>query len=142
MNDNKQNELRLDRGQIEVVDDAMAQVLRLKSGPERLSMADKLFGFVRTLLVNRLRSDHPDWDEQRIREETAHRLSHGAIEDVIVKKMDFYRDGDSEKHLRDIAGVLKISGEQVDREYISEWAARLGLESIWQAIVARLEQGR
>lgn len=74
-----QNERRLDRGQIEVVDDAIAQVLRLKSGPERLAMADKLFGFVRSMLLNRLRADHPDWDEKRIREETAHRLSHGAI---------------------------------------------------------------
>ncbi len=67
-------------------------------------------------------------------------ISFASIEDVIIKKMDFYREGGSEKHLRDIAGVLKISGTQVDRAYISEWAAKLGLESIWQAIVGRLEQ--
>ena len=27
-------------------------------------------------------------------------------EDVIIKKLEFYRDGQSEKHLRDIAGII------------------------------------
>jgi len=43
-----------------------------------------------------------------------------APEDVIIKKMDFYRQGGSEKHLRDITGILKISGDTVDRTYISD----------------------
>jgi len=59
-------------------------------------------------------------------------------EDAIVKKMEYYRDGGSEKHLRDIAGVLKVSGDRLDRAYIATWAARLGLESIWEAIVKRV----
>jgi len=31
-------------------------------------------------------------------------------EDVILKKLEFYREGGSEKHLRDIAGNLKVRG--------------------------------
>jgi hypothetical protein len=58
-----------------------------------------------------------------------------SIEDVILKKMEYYREGGSEKHLRDIAGVLKISGGAVDRGYIEDWAERLGLEEIWQTIL-------
>lgn len=61
-----------------------------------------------------------------------------SIEDVILKKMDFYRRGGSDKHLRDIAGVLRISGEGLDTGYIEDWASRLGLTEIWQAI--RLQQ--
>src|SRR5215217_2901841 len=49
-----------------------------------------------------------------------------SAEDVILKKMESYREGGSEKHLRDIAGVLKISGERLDRDYIAEWADRMG----------------
>ena len=63
-------------------------------------------------------------------------------EDVIIKKMEFYRDGGSEKHLRDITGILKISGDAVDRNYISEWAKRLELTDIWDAILKRLEERR
>ena len=59
-------------------------------------------------------------------------------EDVIIKKMEYYRAGGSEKHLRDITGVLRISGPLVNREYIAQWAAQLGLQDDWQAIVDRL----
>lgn len=61
-----------------------------------------------------------------------------APEDVIIKKMEYYRDGGSEKHLRDITGILKISGDAVDRNYISEWAKRLELTDIWDAVQKRL----
>jgi hypothetical protein len=52
--------------------------------------------------------------------------------------MDFYKAGGSDKHLRDITGILKISGEDVDQKYISEWAQRLSLTEIWEAILKRL----
>ncbi len=60
-----------------------------------------------------------------------------SAEDVILKKMEAYREGGSEKHLRDIAGVLKISGDHLDRDYISEWAERMGTSEIWQEILKR-----
>lgn len=61
-------------------------------------------------------------------------------EDVIIKKMEFYKDGGSEKHLRDITGILKISSEKIDRDYISGWAGRLGLTDIWEAVQKRVEE--
>ena len=36
-----------------------------------------------------------------------------AAEDVILKKLWFYQLGESDKHLRDIAGMLKISGARI-----------------------------
>ena len=36
--------------------------------------------------------------------------------------------------------MLKISCEEIDRAYISEWAERLDLSVIWKAILARLSQ--
>ena len=62
-----------------------------------------------------------------------------APEDVILSKMQYYQEGGSEKHLRDITGILKVSDEQVDRRYVAEWADRLGVAEIWQAILRRLE---
>ncbi len=57
-------------------------------------------------------------------------------EDLVLKKMDFYREGGSDKHLRDIGGMLRISGDKIDRGYITEWATRLGLLEIWNHLVA------
>lgn len=57
-----------------------------------------------------------------------------SAEDVILKKMEFFREGGSEKHLRDIAGILRIRGEELDFDYIEGWADQLGLETIWGTI--------
>jgi hypothetical protein len=61
-----------------------------------------------------------------------------APEDVIVKKLQYFREGGSEKHLRDIVGVLKVQGERIDQVYLADWVARLDLGNEWQLIVARL----
>jgi hypothetical protein len=59
-------------------------------------------------------------------------------EDVIIKKMEYYREGASEKHIRDILSMLKISGEVIDRKYIEQWAEKKNLTEIWSAVIARI----
>ena len=61
-----------------------------------------------------------------------------SLEDIILSKMAYYREGGSEKHLRDITGILRVSGEQADLAYVARWAETLGLTEIWQAIGQRL----
>jgi hypothetical protein len=58
-----------------------------------------------------------------------------APEDVIVKKMQYYSEGGSEKHLRDIRGVLRVSASEVDRAYVGAWARRLRVADVWQLIL-------
>jgi len=58
-----------------------------------------------------------------------------SAEDVILKKLQFYAEGGSDRHLRDIAGVLRISSAEIDRDYVAEWADRLGLREIWDQIL-------
>lgn len=64
--------------------------------------------------------------------------SFASPEDVIIKKLQYFREGGSEKHLRDVAGVLKTQADRVDREYVAEWAARLGLDAEWRLVLSRL----
>lgn len=59
-----------------------------------------------------------------------------SAEDVILRKMQYFKSGGSEKHLRDIASMLKIQSRRIDREYISKWAETLGVSDVWQQIVA------
>lgn len=63
-----------------------------------------------------------------------------APEDAILMKLVYYRLGGSEKHLRDIAGVLAISGEGVDRDYIAAWAERLEVTPLWELVLAALSK--
>ena len=64
-------------------------------------------------------------------------VSTASPEDVIISKLLYYREGGSEKHLRDIAGML-TSGEIVDRRYIADWAQKLGVSEVWQVVLNRL----
>ncbi len=64
--------------------------------------------------------------------------SFSSPEDAILKKMEFHREGGSDKHLRDIASMLRTSGHQIDTTYIEHWAETLGLTEIWLAIGERL----
>ena len=63
-------------------------------------------------------------------------------EDAIIKKMEYYREGGSEKHLRDIASVLTTSRGQIDTAYIDRWAGQMGLADLWSVIQARLREKR
>lgn len=63
-----------------------------------------------------------------------------APEDVILKKLEYFREGGSEKHLRDIVGILKVQAERIDRAYLADWIARLGLEAEWALIEQRLKE--
>jgi hypothetical protein len=51
---------------------------------------------------------------------------------VIVRKLEFYREGGSEKHVRDIRSMLAISGEQIDLRVVKEFVGTYGLQKEWQ----------
>lgn len=53
---------------------------------------------------------------------------------VIVRKLEYYRAGGSEKHLRDIRAMLAVSGEQLDHAALGEWITRYQLAAEWQKV--------
>lgn len=61
-------------------------------------------------------------------------------EDVIIMKMRYYKEGESEKHLRDITSMLKISDDIIDRKYIEQWVETFDLKDIWKAILDKLKK--
>lgn len=71
---------------------------------------------------------------KRMRASETAEANFSSPEDVIVKKLDFYREGGSDKHLRDIAGMIRISGATLDIAYIASWAAKLGVLEVWERV--------
>lgn len=71
--------MRLDAGQIEAVDQAMAEVLRRKTPAERLAIVFGIWESVRTMLLTQLAERHPERSPEEIRREVARRMSHGTI---------------------------------------------------------------
>ena len=63
----------------DVIDDAMADVLREKTEWERLEIAFGMWRFARDMIRENLKVEHPDWADDRINKEVARRLSHGDV---------------------------------------------------------------
>ncbi|MGI8819717.1 MAG: hypothetical protein ACR2ID_02420 [Chthoniobacterales bacterium] len=51
---------------------------------------------------------------------------------VIVHKLEFFREGGSEKHLRDIRGMLAVT--DIERALVEEEVARRGLGDEWRLV--------
>lgn len=68
---------RLDPGQIEVVDDAVADVLRPKTPAERLAMAFACNRTMRLIIEGQVRTRHPDWRDAAVAAEVARRMLRG-----------------------------------------------------------------
>jgi len=53
---------------------------------------------------------------------------------VIVRKLEYFREGGSEKHLRDIRAMLNVSGETINREDLNYWIQRQSVEAQWKLV--------
>jgi hypothetical protein len=62
------------------------------------------------------------------------------IEYVIVNKLRYFQMGGSDRHLRDVARMMAISGTEVDPPTLNGWIASHGLGAEW--VKARTYDGR
>lgn len=53
-------------------------------------------------------------------------------EDTIIAKLEWAKAGESERQLRDVAGIIAVSGEVIDMQYLEHWIGSLSLEEIWE----------
>ena len=57
-----------------------------------------------------------------------------APEDSVLSKLEWAKlSGDSERQLRDVAGVLEMN-PGIDRAYIARWADALGVTELWKQV--------
>ena len=49
---------------------------------------------------------------------------------VIVRKLEFHREGGSQKHLEDIAGIFRHCGDELDRSLLKNECANRGLTDL------------
>jgi hypothetical protein len=63
-------------------------------------------------------------------------LNVASPEDVILAKLLWGRQSQSEKQWRDVLGVLKVQGDALDFVYLNQWAAQLGLTELLDRAIA------
>ena len=67
----------IDPRRIEVLDDAMAQVLRSMTGAQRLEIAFGMFASARKMLTEHLSTVKPEWTPEEVATEVSRRLALG-----------------------------------------------------------------
>jgi len=54
-----------------------------------------------------------------------------SAEDVVISKLEWSKLAQSQRHIEDVAGVLRMRWESLDRSYIEKWVLKLGLGVQW-----------
>lgn len=57
-------------------------------------------------------------------------------EDVLLHKLVWNRISPSDRQLGDVAGIVAVQGDRLDRDYLRKWAADLGLADEVEAALA------
>ncbi|MEI6424562.1 MAG: hypothetical protein WCP55_20260, partial [Lentisphaerota bacterium] len=50
---------------------------------------------------------------------------------VVIRKLEYYKEGGAEKHIRDIKGILSVSKDIIDINELHEKISSLGLDNFW-----------
>ena len=59
-------------------------------------------------------------------------------EDLIIYKLSFFSLSQQTKHMRDITSVVMTLEDELDFDYIENWANKKGLTSLWDNLLARI----
>ena len=88
-----------------------------------------------------IRKDRPFSREEFDRRRPADLLGTAAfvasVEDMIIAKLEWSLPFDSERQLRDVAAMLAVSGDTIDRGYIDGWVRALRLQDAWRRVMDR-----
>jgi hypothetical protein len=60
-----------------------------------------------------------------------------SIEDVILSKLERAQLGGSARQLEDVAALLRVARDSLDRPYLEQWVDRLGLRRDWDLVCAK-----
>lgn len=56
---------------------------------------------------------------------------------VIVRKLEYLREGGSEKHVRDIRTMLRVSDELIDQRELEWWIRERGVMAEWELVTRK-----
>ena len=88
-------------------------------------------GFKIDVVVNKMNEFHQSEFSRRKKVQLTPDISAfiASAENIILKKLEYYKEGTSEKHLTDVQGIL--ASEKIDLEYLELWIVKMNLHDVW-----------
>jgi hypothetical protein len=98
------------------------------------NIVDFATGWKVDLVIRKQRSfSREEFRRRRPVEMLGVRLFVASPEDIIVAKLEWAKLGESERQLRDVAGVVRGQRDTLDLGYIEGWVTTMRLDSQWAA---------
>lgn len=63
-------------------------------------------------------------------------VSLATAEDILLAKLEWYKEDQSARQLEDVIGIIRRQREALDRQYVEYWARELGVDEEWRAALA------
>ena len=61
------------------------------------------------------------------------RLQTSSAEDILLTKLWWAKLGESERQIKDAAGIVRVQADRLDVDYVERWVAALELDEQWEA---------
>ena len=61
-----------------------------------------------------------------------HQLFVASVEDVVIAKLEWSKLAQSQRQVEDVASILKIRSQTLDKSYIRKWVSELEIEPQWE----------
>jgi len=55
-----------------------------------------------------------------------------SAEDVVVAKLEWAKLAQSQRHIEDVAGILRMRWDSLGQTYLEKWIVELGLQAEWK----------
>jgi hypothetical protein len=97
------------------------------------NVVDTGSGWKVDLIIRKARDfSRGEFERRRPIEYEGTRLWVATVEDLIIAKLEWAKLGGSARQIEDVVALLRVTGAQVDRTYLSRWIAELDLGAQWR----------
>src|SRR5262249_18147860 len=96
------------------------------------NVVDMLSGWKIDLIIRKSRSfSRVEFERRRKIEWQGIALSIASAEDVVLSKLEWAKLAQSSRQVEDVATVLRMQWDSLDREYMNQWVKELRLAREW-----------
>jgi hypothetical protein len=117
--------------------DAALQALKAES---MFNVVDRSTGWKIDFILRKSRAFSREEFRRRVR---AHlqgvSLFMASTEDIVIAKLEWSKLAQSQRQIDDVAAILRVRRETMDRAYVERWAKELRLDEEWQKAQAAAE---
>ena len=107
------------------------------AGRTQFNVIDVATGWKVDLIVRRDRAfSAEEFRRRRPAELLVAAVDVASAEDTVIAKLEWARLGESERQVRDVAGIIAVQGSVLDRDYVERWVRELDLLELWQRALA------